>query len=127
MPQEERDLLAILKRELEYLEQGGYGAPVKDPCEAKSTIFADSLTCLNYGYPYRTFPCAQCPLIDFVPREKRSSGMPCHEIPLDDSGSTVERFASGEDQRKMQEVVKGWLRAAIERLEAERAAASKVT
>lgn len=120
MPQNERDILAILKRELEYIETGGYGPPVKDPTGATSTMFADSLVCLNYGYPYRTHPCADCPLMQFVPPEKRTSGMPCHEIPLDASGRTVEWFAQREDREEMQEVVKGWLRQAIQRLESER-------
>jgi hypothetical protein len=127
MPQDERDILAILRRELEYIEKGGYGAPVKDPTSATSTIFADSLTCLNYGYPYRTYPCAECPLIDFVPPEKRATGMPCHEIPLDATGRTVEQFAQGEDQQEMQEIVKGWLRQEIQRLEFERMEQGKAT
>jgi hypothetical protein len=127
MAQDERDILAILKRELEYIEKGGYGDPVKDPASATSTIFADSLTCLNYGSPYRTHPCAECPLIDFVPPEKRTSGMPCHEIPLDASGRTVEWFAQGEDEREIQQVVKGWLRQAIQRLESARSEPSNVT
>jgi hypothetical protein len=119
MPQNLQDILAILKRELEYIEKGGYGAPVQDPTSATSTIFADSLTCLNYGYPYRTRPCAECPLIDFVPPEKRTAGMPCHEIPLDAAGRTVEWFAQSEDEHEMQEMVKGWLRQVIQRLESE--------
>jgi hypothetical protein len=127
MPNDELDILAILKRELEYIEQGGYGAPVEDPTCATSTMFADSLTCLNYGYPYRVHPCGECPLIDFVPPEKRTSGMPCHEIPLDAEGKTIEHFAQKEDQREMQAVVKGWLRQAIQRLEFERMEHGKST
>jgi hypothetical protein len=127
MPQDEQDILAILKRELEYIETGGYGAPVKDPVGATSTMFADSLTCLNYGYPYRTRPCAECPLIKFVPQEKQASGMPCHEIPLDATGRTVEWFTQSEDQQEMQEVVKGWLRQVIQRMESERSAQDNTT
>lgn len=127
MSQGQRDILAILKRELDYIEKGGYGAPVKDPTSATSTIFADSLTCLNYGYPYRTRPCAECPLIEFVPQEKRTSGMPCHEIPLDATGRTVEWFAQREDQSEMQEVVKSWLRQVIQRIESEQLPQGKVT
>lgn len=122
MPRDAQDILAILRRELKFLEEGGYGAPVKDPVEAKSTMFVDSLTCLNYGYPYRSHPCAECPLIDFVPVEKRTSGVPCHEIPLDAAGRTVERFAQEDDQRDMQDVVKVWLRQTIQRLESESSA-----
>ncbi len=127
MPQEEQDILAILKRELEFIEKGGYGAPASDPASATSTIFADSLTCLNYGYPYRIHPCAECPLIDFVPAEKKLSAMPCHEIPLDAAGKTLEWFAHEEDQQEMQEVVKGWLRQVIQRMESEESPQGKTT
>lgn len=127
MPQDERDILAILKRELEYIEKGGYGAPVKDPASATSTIFADSLTCLNYGYPYRIHPCGECPLIDFVPADKRTSGMPCHEIPLDATGTTLEKLDQGVDKGDMQQVVISWLRKAIQRLESERPAPGQAT
>lgn len=117
MPQNKRDILAVLKRELEYIETGKYGPPVKDPVEAKSTMFVDSETCLNYGYPYRTHSCAECPLIEFVPKEKQASAVPCHEIPLDAVGRTVEGFAQSMDERELQEAVKGWLRKAIESVE----------
>lgn len=115
--QNERDILAVLKRELECIETGQYGPPVKDPVEATSTMFEDSATCLNYGYPYRVHPCSECPLIGFVPKEKQTSAMPCHEIPLDAAGRTLEGFAQGKDTSALQEAVKDWLRNAIQRLE----------
>jgi hypothetical protein len=127
MPQNDREILAVLKRELEHIETGGYGPPVRDPVGATSTMFADSLTCLNYGYPYRTRPCAECPLIEFVPPEKRTVGMPCHEIPLDPAGRTVEWFVESSDEREMQEAVKGWLRQAIQRLESGESPQRKTT
>jgi len=117
MPKDEQNMLAILKSELEFIEKGGYGLPGKPDATADSTIFADSLTCLNYGYPYRTHPCGECPLMEFVPDEKRSSAMPCHQIPLDSSGQTVEAMEEAENQARMQEAVKTWLRQTIQRME----------
>jgi pyruvate-ferredoxin/flavodoxin oxidoreductase len=52
---DERDILEVLKEELEFIEQGGYGRSVRTPWKATS-VFQDSLSCLNYGYPYRAFP-----------------------------------------------------------------------
>lgn len=114
---ENQDILAILKSELEFIEKGGYGAPDRQEPTHASTIFADSLTCLNYGYPYRFNPCGECPLMEFVPADKRISAMPCHHIPLDESGQTVEAMEYEENPAGMQDAVKAWLRQTINRLE----------
>ena len=122
MAKEYQDILGILKSELEFIERGGYGVPDRREATPASTIFADSLTCLNYGYPYRTHPCGECPLMEFVPDGKRLSAMPCHHIPLDQSGQTVEAMEEAENQAAMQEAVKTWLRKTINRLESQQSA-----
>lgn len=122
MPKEGQSTLEILKSELEFIEKGGYGIPDKKEAGATSTIFADSVTCLNYGYPYRTHPCGECPLMEFVPDEERLSAMPCHHIPLDQSGRTVEGFEEAENHAAMQEALKAWLRETISRLESQQSA-----
>lgn len=122
MPIEDQDTLAVLKSELEFIEKGGYGVPDKLEATPSSTIFADSLTCLNYGYPYRSHPCGECPLMEFVPGEKRLSAMPCHHIPLDQTGQTVEAMEEKDNQAAMQEAVKTWLRNTISLLESQQSA-----
>jgi hypothetical protein len=122
MPSDQQDILEILKTELDFIEKGGYGAPDKQESGVASTMFADSLTCLNYGYPYRVHPCGECPLMEFVPEDRRVSPMPCHHIPLDSSGQTVEAFEKTENQTQMQEAVKIWLRQTISQLESQRSA-----
>lgn len=119
VPKENQDILTVLKSELEFIEKGGYGAPERREPGHASTIFADSLTCLNYGYPYRAHPCGECPLMEFVPADKRVSAMPCHHIPLDSSGQTVEAMEDEESQAGMQDAVKTWLRKTISRLESQ--------
>lgn len=116
----EQDILEILKSELDFIEKGGYGSPGKQEAGATSTMFADSLTCLNYGYPYRVHPCVECPLLEFVPEEDRVSAMPCHHIPLDPSGRTVEAMEESGHQTSMQEAVTSWLRETISRIETQR-------
>ncbi len=89
MAKDGRDILEVLQGELDFIEKGGYGRSVRTPWLPKS-IFQDSLSCLNYGYPYRAHPCSECHLLDFVPPENRSQMVPCHYIPLDKAGDTIE-------------------------------------
>jgi hypothetical protein len=122
MPRDQQEILEILKSELEFIEKGGYRVPGKQKEGVISTMFADSLTCLNYGYPYRVHPCGECPLMEFVPEDRRVSPMPCHHIPLDSSGQTVEAMEETESPNQMQEAVKVWLRETIRRIESQRSA-----
>ena len=121
MTQDDRNILEVLYEELDFIEKGGYGRSVRTPWQPTS-IFQDSLSCLNYGYPYRAHPCSECKLIDFVPEVDRAKVIPCHYIPLDETGATIEELEAGENQQQMEERVKEWLRARITQLERERAA-----
>jgi hypothetical protein len=121
MAKDERDLLELLKSELDFIEQGGYGRSVRTPWEATSP-FRDSLTCVNYALPEKAHPCAECHLIDFVPAEKRSEELPCHAIPLNAAGDTVESLELQNNQARLEEALKGWMRAKIEEIETARLA-----
>src|SRR5436305_6627639 len=122
MPKDERDILELLRAELDLVEKGGYGRSVRTPWKQTST-FQDSLTCLNYGYPYRAHPCEECFLDDLVPPERRSEVVPCHHIPLNADGETIETLELKENQKLTEETVKRCLRERIAEIEAERAAA----
>lgn len=119
MAKDDRDMLEILQEELDFIEKGGYGRSVRTPWLPKS-IFQDSLSCLNYGYPYRAHPCNECHLIDFVSPEHQSETIPCHHIPLNEAGDTIEDLEASDSQSKLEEAVKGWLRAKISVLERQR-------
>ena len=123
MAKDERDILEVLKFELAFLEQGGYGRSVRTPWKPTS-IFQDSVTCLNFGEPERVHPCSECMLIDFVPPGEREAAVPCHHIPLNAGGETVDAVNRYDHQRELEEKVKDWLRTTIQRLEAERAQSS---
>jgi hypothetical protein len=119
MTKDDRDVLDLLKDELVFIEKGGYGRSVRTPWKSKS-VFQDSLTCLNYGYPYRAHPCADCRLIDFVGPQDRSQTIPCHFIPLNDAGNTVEDLELEGNEYRTVNTVKSWLQNKISELEAER-------
>jgi hypothetical protein len=112
-----------LKTELDFIEKGGYGRSVRTPWKM-TEAFRDSLTCVNYALPEKAHPCSECHLIDFVPHNKRREELPCHAIPLNDAGDTVESLELENNQAKLEVVLKEWMRDKIKQIEAERAAAA---
>ena len=126
MAKDDRDILEVLQAELDFIEKGGYGRSVRTPWKAKSP-FQDSLTCINYTYLEKVHPCSECHLIDFVPGDRRSEEIPCHFIPLNESGETLEQLEAQDDQQKLEEALKAWLRAKIKEIEAARLATQQST
>jgi hypothetical protein len=124
MSTDDRDILEVLKAELNFVEKGGYGKPAGEPWAATS-IFQDSPSCLNLGDPARTHPCSKCLLIDFVPPEDQLEAIPCHHIPLTAIGETVDGVESSGSQQELEAKVKRWLLTTIGRIEQERAALQK--
>ncbi len=122
MSSDKRDILEALKFELAFLEQGGYGRSVHAP-RTPTRIFQDSLSCINFCEPTRPHPCSECFLTDFVPENAQKEDVPCHHIPLNPRGDTVDTLR--DDQLRLEDALKDWLRATIRRLEQERAAAVK--
>ena len=119
MTTDERDILELLKDELDFIQKGGYGRSVRTPWQEKST-FQDSLTCINYADPSRAQPCNECHLLDFVSPEHRTAEVPCHFIPLNSDGDTIEDLERRDNQAKLKREVSQWLRATIKQIEEER-------
>jgi hypothetical protein len=117
MAKDDRDLVELLKDELAFIEQGGYGRSVRTPWLPKS-MFQDSLTCLNYGYPFRAHLCSECHLLDFVSPHHRAEEAPCHYIALNEAGHTIEDLEQKANQSNMEFLLKKWLQARIAELEA---------
>jgi hypothetical protein len=120
MAKDDRDILELLKEELDFIKKGGYGRSVRTPWQPKSA-FQDSLTCINYGYPYRAHPCNECHLLDFVSPEHHGEQIPCHFISLNEAGETIEDLEAEDNQAKLEQEVGNWLRAKINQIEEERA------
>lgn len=120
MAKDDRDILELLKEELAFVEQGGYGRSVRTPWLPKST-FQNSLTCINYADLNHTHPCSECHLIDFVDREHHSDDVPCHLIALNEAGETIEDLEAQDNQAKLETTLKQWMRVNITQIEDRRA------
>ena len=124
MAKDERDLLDLLKFELKFLEDGGYGRSPHTPWR-RPLVFEDSLTCLNFGDPAHTHPCSECLLMEFVPAEMKDQVSPCRLIPLTPKGETADYFYRCGTQLELEEALAGWLRDQISQIEEKRKQASK--
>jgi hypothetical protein len=116
MQKDERNLLEVLRSELEFLERGGYAGAPSTPWRPHY-IFEDSPTCMNYDSTDNPGPCSDCVLIHLVPSELRSAKIPCRHIPLNASGETLDSLYRYTEQNETEETVGDWLRAIIQRLE----------
>jgi hypothetical protein len=124
MAKDERDLLDLLKFELKFLEDGGYGRSPHTPWR-RPLVFEDSLTCPNFGDPAHTHPCSECLLMEFVPAELKDQVSPCRLIPLTPKSETADYFYRCGTQLELEEALTGWLRDQIGQIEEHRKRASK--
>jgi hypothetical protein len=113
---DDRDVLPILEAELDFLEKGGYGRSVRTPWLSTS-VFQDSPSCFCFPFHDHNDTCA---LMQFVPVERRGEGVPCHYIPLNRAGDTVELLENAGASEQVDDAVKNWLRWKIAELRAER-------
>jgi len=124
MAKDGRDLLEVLKFELEFLEQGGYGRLPRESWRPRF-IFEDSPTCMNFNSKDRE-PCEECLLMQFVPEDAHTEQVPCTHIPLSLHGETLNSLYRTGTQQEIEDALGTWLRATIQRLEAEKAKQSVV-
>jgi hypothetical protein len=119
MPKDDRNLLDVLKFELEFLEQGGYGRLPREAWRPRF-VFEDSPTCMNFNSKDRE-PCDECLLMQFVPQDARTEQTPCIHIPLTPAGETLSSLYRTGTQQELEVALGAWLRATIQRLTAEQA------
>jgi hypothetical protein len=122
MQKDARDLLDVLKFELQFLEDGGYGRSPRSPWRPQY-IFEDSVTCMNYDSKENPGPCSDCVLMQLVRPERGSEKIPCRHIPFSTSGETLDSLYRYSNRRETEETVAAWLSATIQGLEEERASA----
>lgn len=119
MARDKRNLLDVLKFELEFLEQGGYGRLPRESWRPR-LVFEDSPTCMNFNSKDRE-PCSECLLMQFVPEVARKEQTPCIHIPLSIRGETLENLYRTGTQQEIEAALGTWLRATIQKIEAEEA------
>ncbi len=111
-----RDLLDVLKDELQFVKEGGYRNSTHSPWRPQF-VFEDSPSCVNARIKQDRIPCTECVLIDMVPLDRREEKVPCRHIPLKETGETVEYFYRCGTQQELEEALTDWLRKTIARLE----------
>jgi len=113
---DQRNLLDVLKFELEFLEKGGYGSSPREPWRCP-LIFEDSPSCMNFDSKDNPSPCEECVLMQLVPSEGRHNIIPCRHIPLSPNGETLDSLYRWASQREIEDVMRHWLRTTIDVLE----------
>jgi hypothetical protein len=120
MPQDDRDILDVLKFELKFLEKGGYGSSPRESWR-QHLVFEDSPSCLNYDTKEHPLPCTDCILMQLVPPEQRGEKIPCRHIPLTKEGETLETLYKYGTQGEIEDAMRQWLRTTIQQIERQRA------
>jgi hypothetical protein len=123
MSDKNREILEVLRFELKFLEDGGYGRSPHAPWRAPS-IFEDSPICLNFSDPGRPYPCSECLLTQLVPADLRGQDVPCRFIPLNEKGQTLASLYRFATQIEIEEALRDWLRREISRIETGQATAA---
>ncbi len=116
MPQDPRELLQLLRFELNYLEQGGFDRD--RALLGTQSPFLGTFACINFGDPLQAHACRECLLHQFVPENKQTEEFPCHYIRLTASGETIAELMENNDPRRLEIALANWLRTTIARLEA---------
>lgn len=120
MTNESLDLLTVLKKELEFLEKGGYRNPARAAWRPQF-VFEDSPTCLNFDPTQQSRPCSECILTQLAPQDMQQKKFPCRYIPLNELGQTIDSFYRSGTRDELESELSRWLKAKIERLEKQEA------
>ncbi len=119
MPKDRRNVLDVLKAELEFLENAGYHHTARAAWRPQF-LFQDSPTCLNFDRARLAKPRCDCVLMQLIPEDLRDNRVPCRHIPLNESGETIDSFDRTGTQEEQETAVAHWLRTTIARMERER-------
>ena len=120
MVKDERNLLAILRAELEFVQKGGYRYTARSPWRPQF-IFQDSPTCLNFDGTQPSRPCSECVLLQLVPPGQRNGKIPCRHIPLNARGETIDSLYRTGTQEELETALTKWLKSMIQKIENESA------
>src|SRR5215469_3560620 len=108
-------VLEMLKRELAFLDSGGYKRSMRCPWRA-AYIFEESPSCPNFSNPARLHRCVDCWLMEFVAPALRTEQVPCRFIELEANGVTVDSLYCCGTLAESEEALRNWLHARIREL-----------
>ena len=111
-------LTQILRAELAFLEGGGYRRQPRYPWRP-NFVFEDSPTCINYKGHQERRPCHECPLMEFVPADRRETPFPCRHIRLTGRGDTVTSFYEWGTEEELETALSAWLSEVIKERESD--------
>jgi hypothetical protein len=109
-------ILELLKKELAFLESGGYKHSPRSPWRA-AYVFEESPSCPNFSDRARPHLCEDCWLMEFVVPELRSEQAPCRFVELAPNGVTIDSLYRCGTQAESEEALRRWLHARICELE----------
>jgi len=109
-------IIEQLKLERDILRDGGYGRSGPAPWKP-TTLFRDSVTCLNFGLAVKRRPCKDCLLWEWVPEGHRHGDIPCHFIPLNKNGDTIAALEATGVRERAEHVLLVWLKRCTSELE----------
>ena len=117
---EDRDLVEVLKFELEFLNKGGYG---RSPRTVETDVHLRRLSLMHELrlQSKSGCPCSDCVLMQLIPPELRFGKNPCRHIALNVEGETLDSIYRYEDQHEIKRS-RMWLLTTIAQLEKEREA-----
>jgi hypothetical protein len=108
------DLVTLLKRELLFLERGGYRStpyPWRPPL-----LIEDSQTCPRKAAGENCLE-KPCPWLAFVALKHQRDEIPCRHIAVGTEGETIDLLYRTATREEYEETFRKWLVAAIQRLE----------
>lgn len=111
------ETLQLLRRELQFLNGGGYRHCPHSPWRA-GYLFEESPSCPNLGDKARAHECKDCWLMQFVAPELREEQVPCRFVQLTQSGVTVDALYRCGTLAESEEALRSWLQHQIRELEA---------
>ena len=118
MVNNELEVMEKLKLERSILADGGYGRSVRTPWRP-TQYFRDSITCPNVGETEKIHPCSECFLINYVHPRYKDTKLPCHFIPLNAEGDTIDSLQQTGNLEKLEQLLLAWLDNQIQGLKQE--------
>ncbi|SRR5581483_776292 len=116
MSEDRQKILELLKKELMFLESGGYRRSARSPWRAPY-IFEESPSCPNFSDRTRPHRCIDCWLMEFVAPDLRSEQVPCRFVELAANGTTVDSLYRCGTATESEEALRTWLNQRIRELE----------